>query len=160
MHFINYFKGSGNVCLIVGWSFFSFHSTVWIIWWNWKWGKKKVRNCESFKKVGHYILFFSVHPQVLAASSAPQLGGQFRILNQSRMKKEEYRENLLIFKKETRGSSFEQSWIKNRPVNRPSLIKDRLGFLRTKYCKLKNPSSSNCSKSPRRYFIRIYLHVY
>ena len=36
-------------------------------------------------------------------------------------------------------------------MNRPSLTKDRLGFLRTKCCKLKNPSSSNCSKSPRRY---------
>ena len=36
------------------------------------------------------------------------------------------------FQEKTRGSSFKQSWIKNRPVNRPSLIKDRLGFLRTK----------------------------
>ena len=49
---------------------------------------------KALKSGKHYILFFSVHPQVLAASSAPQLGGQFRISNQSRMKKEVYRENL------------------------------------------------------------------
>ena len=40
-----------------------------------------LRFCSSFLKlllVLLYILFFSAHPQVLAASSAPQLGGQFR----------------------------------------------------------------------------------